>query len=383
VANWVNDWNTPLEEVFEKLGRKQDVEVSLLAFKTGNKMKAVIVVPHFHPGPFKNVGSSQIPQMIQKALEKKLKCVVSVPHGLFGHEFDLSSQLQNQKVINKILQSVDFPVFNSETTHFVYAKRDAATADCQIFGDCALIMLTMAPETIEDLPPELGSAVFDEARKHGLLSAIVVNTHNSINGYFNPDKASSLLKDATLSAIQKALSCERFPFKVGAAKVVPKEFGVTEGMALGGITVIVIEAVDQKTAYVTIDGNNMMSGLRQKILSALRDFAVDAGEVFTTDTHAVNGIVLTPRGYHPVGEVMEHNKLVDYIRQAVSNALDNMEFGEAAWSTLTVHGVKVIGREQIDAISLVAEKAAEKAKRTAVSLFSAVSLLLTIMVAAF
>ena len=40
-------------------------------------------------------------------------------------------------------------------------------------------------------------------------------------------------------------------------------------MGTGGITAIVVQVSKQKTAYVVIDGNNMISGLREKILAAL------------------------------------------------------------------------------------------------------------------
>lgn len=379
IASWVNDWNVPLEGIFEKIGKEQDVEASLLAFKNNNGMKAVVAVPSFHPGPFKNVGSSLMPCMIQTALENKFKCVASVPHGLFGHELDLASQRQNQKVLDKIVESMNFTVFNSEATRFVRTRRGAATASCQIFGDCALLTLTMAPETIEDLPPQLGSAIFYEAKKHGLSSAIIINAHNSINGPFNIDEAMGPLKDAALSSIRRALDCERVPFEVGAAKVVPKEFGLAEGMGQGGISVVVAGVGGRKAAYVTIDGNNMVSGLREKVLSELQEIGVEAGEVLTTDTHAVSGVVLTPRGYHPVGEVMDHNTLIDYVKQAVLSALGNMEPAKVAWRTITIPKVKVIGREQIYGMALLTEKAAQRAKKVALFSLSAVGLLLIVM----
>jgi putative membrane protein len=55
------------------------------------------------------------------------------------------------------------------------------------------------------------------------------------------------------------------------ATIVPNEFTVHDGMGSGGISVIVVEVDDQKVAYVTIDGNNMVSGLREKILASLKE----------------------------------------------------------------------------------------------------------------
>ena len=84
-------------------------------------------------------------------------------------------------------------------------------------------------------------------------------------------------------------------------------------MGPGGITAIVVQVENQKTAYIVIDGNNMIPGLREKILDALATLGFDASEVFTTDTHAVTASITGRRGYHPVGEVMDQTVLIRYI----------------------------------------------------------------------
>ncbi|UCE44488.1 MAG: DUF2070 family protein [Candidatus Bathyarchaeota archaeon] len=381
VASWTEDLNMPLEKFFERLGDKRDVELSLLAFRGDKAMKAMIVVPAFHPGPFRNVGSSLFPSMVQEALEKKLRCAVSVPHGLFGHDLDLSSQAQSLKVIASVLDYVEFPSFETRATPFVRVERNEASASCQIFGDYAFVTLTLAPEMMEDLPEGLNSAIVREAKKRGLSPAIIIDAHNSIDGQFNLEKAVDPLRMAAVASLEAALSCQRCPFLVGASRVVPEEFGVEEGMGPGGISVVVLEVDTQKTAYVTIDGNNMISGLREKILSTLRELGIDEGEILTTDTHAVNGVVLTPRGYHPIGEAMDQSKLIKYAIEAVTKALNSLEPAKVSWYTKTIPEIRVIGEKQIEALCALTEKAAEQAKRLALTLFPVTGILLTILLA--
>jgi predicted neutral ceramidase superfamily lipid hydrolase len=153
------------------------------------------------------------------------------------------------------------------------------------------------------------------------------------------------------------------------AKVTPKEFGLFEGMGLGGIIVTTLKIAGQKIAFVTIDGNNMISGLREKILSGLSEIGIDDGEVFTTDTHAVNAVVLGARGYHPVGEAMDHETLIKHIKQAAAQALANLEPADVSWRMDTVSKVKVIGEKQIEAMCTLVDKAVQTAKRSAVSIF--------------
>jgi len=370
LANWNEDLNEPLEQFFERFGVERDIKVSVLAFRVNGKIKALIVVPAFHPGPFKNVGSSNLPHTIQASLENKLQhCIVAVSHGLSGHDLDLASQAQNQIVLNNVEKLMDFSVFGSVASPSVRVKRNGASVSCQVFSNCALVTLTLAPETMEDLPSDLDSFIVSEAQKHGLSTAICVDAHNSIQGPFNVNAAINPLKEAVAMCLEKVASYESESFEVGAAKVIPKEFGLREGMGPGGIVVTVIKTGNQTTAYVTIDGNNMISGLREKILSALSEVGVNDGEVFTTDTHAVNAVVLTAQGYHPIGEAMDQEILIKYIKQAATNAIANLEPAEASWRTENVSGVKVIGEKQVEAMCLLADKAIQKAKRMAISIF--------------
>jgi putative membrane protein len=382
LANWMENLTTPIESLFERFGKERTIDFSLLGFGAEDDVRSMIVVPSFHPGPFRNVGSSLLPSIIQEASEKKFRCVTAVPHGLFGHEYDLSSQRQSRKVLEGILSSADFAGFASGATGFVRTRKGVAGASCQIFGDCALLTLTLAPETTEDFPRELGDFILGEAAKLELVHAMIINAHNSINGPFAINSALEPLKEAAAEALRKASGMELSPFEVGAARIVPQEFSVEDGMGHGGICALVVRVSGQTSAYVTIDGNNMVSGLRDKILTSLRDLGVDSGEVLTTDTHGVNAIVMTSRGYHPLGEVIPHERLIGYVRSVVADALNNMKHASASWRSGTVPNVNVIGAKQIEEMPFLADKSLSKAKRIAVPLFGAAGLaLLALLVA--
>ena len=378
LANWTENLEKPLEEVLEKLSEEREARVSIIAFKAKD-IKAVIVVPTIHPGPFKNVGSSAIPSMIQKALEKKLGCVVSVPHGISGHEFDLVSQAQNQKILKQILKLTEFDDFNSNATQFQSIKIKDATAGCQIFGDCALLTLTLAPKTMEDLPLELNEIIIQEAKNKGLSCVISIDAHNSIQGHFNLENALDPIKKAAISVIGKTLQLEQQIFKVGASKITPEDFSIKEGMGPGGISVILIEAGNHKTAYITIDGNNMVSGLREKIISCFKELDINGGEILTTDTHIVNAVTKADRGYHPIGEIIDQNKIIEYIKTALIEAEENLEPAKASWFQKKVKGLKIIGEKRINELSLLVSKVAEKAKSSSATIFTSFGILLIIL----
>ncbi len=377
LLNWIVDLNAPFEELLEKLSEEQNIEVSIVQFGT-SKLKAAVVVPSVHPGPFKDIGSSILPSLLKNALETEFGCEACVPHGLLSHEFDLPSQLQNQKIIKDVIGSISFEASESKASPCVEVSNGLATACCQIFGKSVLISFTLAPKTIEDLPQELGTFVRQEAEKHGLICSVIVNAHNSLDGSVNDEETLKSLKDVAAKCLGEAADLAQSYFEVGAATISPQEFTLKDGMGAGGITVIVIKVGEQKTAYVTIDGNNMVSGLREKIRLALRSIGITGGEVFTTDTHSVSGVILGDRGYHPVGEAIDHQRLIDYVIKTTNAGLSGMERVKVACRGITVSGVKVIGEKRLETLCLLIEKSLQKAKKTIIPILGIAGLLLTL-----
>jgi putative membrane protein len=181
--------------------------------------------------------------------------------------------------------------------------------------------------------------------------------------------------------LNKANSSKGSQFKVGAASLYPKDFDLKDGMGVGGITIVAVQVGEQKTAYVVIDGNNMISGLREKMLSALTALGFNESEVFTTDTHAVNALVLGHRGYHPVGEIMNHDLLLDYVKKAASTAMARLDFSKSSSLTLIVPKVRVIGKARIEGLSTLVDQALQKAKKVVVPIYGLEGLLLLLLLA--
>ena len=380
MLNWVVALNAPFEELLEKLGENEDVEVSFLKFDS-SKPKAAIIVPLVHPGPFKNIGSSLLPSMLKREFEKKFSCDACVPLGILGHELDLASQAQNHKIIDQVIASAEFEASADKATPFVKVTDGGVTAVCQVFGKTAFLSFTLAPKTTEDLPQELGRVVREEAEKCGLDCAVVVNAHNSIDDTESMEESLEALRAVASNCLKKAVSLPSKPFEVGAATVFPKEFSLKDGMGPGGITAIVVKVAEQKSAYVVIDGNNMISGLREKILSALASIGFDESEVFTTDTHAVSAVVLGRRGYHPVGEVMNHETLIGYITEVAKAAVASLESCRAGCNRVVVPEVRVIGQARLESLSLLVDTALKKAKQIVVPIFALEGLLLILLLA--
>jgi putative membrane protein len=382
LLNWVNSLNEPLENFLEEIGEDSTIEVSLLKFDS-SKPKAAIILPLVHPGPFKNIGSSLLPSLLKHEFERKFSCTACVPLGILGHELDLASQIQNQKIISKVISSVNFEATSNLASPSVRVQEGIATTTCQIFGDSVFVSFSLAPKTTEDLPQELGRFVSEEAKKYGLKYSIVVNAHNSLTEVMDTDQNVAALHISAAECLKQAVGITQAPFRVGSATVYANEFSLKQGMGDGGITALVIEVAGQKTVYVVIDGNNMISGLRERVLSSLGSLGFDQSEVFTTDTHSVSALVTGKRGYHPLGEVMDQDILIKRICEASKKAEDNLELVKAGCRKFVVPNVRVIGEDHLGIISSLVDKAIARAKHLAVPVFGLEGLILLLLMTIF
>ena len=380
MLNWVVGLNAPFEKLLEKLGKNELVEVMLMKFDA-LKTKAAIIVPFVHPGPFKNIGSSLLPSQLKNGFEKEFNCDACVPLGILGHELDLASQTQNNKIIKSVIDASNFVTFADKASPFVRTTIDSVTSSCQIFGKNAFLSFTLSPQTTEDLPQELGKFVRDEAKKQGIICSIVVNAHNSLTDKTEMNVSLKTLKEVALKSLKKSLSLPHYPFEIGIKTVFPKEFTLKDGMGPGGITSLVVNVAEQKTVYVVIDGNNMISGLREEIILMLKSNGLHEVEVFTTDTHAVSAIVLGRRGYHPIGEAMDKKILFSYILKAAKAATTNLEPCRAGCIQILIPEVRVIGEERLNSLSVLVDSALQRAKKIVFPIFGTEGLFLIILLA--
>lgn len=383
LLNWVSDDNEALEKHLEALGEDTSIDVNLLKFDAA-KPKAAFILPLVHPGPFKNIGSSLLPSLLKRSYEEKYGCAACTLLGILGHELDLASQAQNHKIISEVLDKAEFQSNQTYASPFTRSTYNGAIAGCQIFGDTAFISFSMAPQTTEDLPQELGRVVTEEAKRIGLKHAVLVNAHNSLDNESEDMNAHlEAFKVAAFECLKKATALPTNNIKVGSATTYPAMFTQKQGMGAGGITAIAVEVGSQKMIYVVIDGNNMIPHLREKILESLTLQGFDEADVFTTDTHAVSGLSTGRRGYHPVGEAMDHNVLIQIIGDLAKQASSNLEASKVGCVQFTVPSVRVIGEERLNSVSILIDKAITHAKKAAPIIFGAEGLLLIVLLLLF
>jgi predicted neutral ceramidase superfamily lipid hydrolase len=325
LVDWLDRKNEMFEAFLKEIGTESEIEVTLIRFdsKRSSETKGIIVISNFHPGPFLNVGSSMLPYLIQNRFETK-NIAVFVPHGISGHENNLVSQEDNTKVISAIKTMLRDCEPSNMVSTFKTIEVGSAKVNAQIFGKCLLLTLTQSPKDMEDIPIELGKEVASMA-KTKFKHVGIIDSHNCINDVrmFIEEELNDL-RSAAYEAIESSSAIEK-KVEMGVAKYNFENIEPRQGVGPGGVRVFLFKNFDQLIAYIIIDANNMIKGLREKILTSLIDIGIDGGEIMTTDTHVVNGLVRAKLGYYPFGEILNQDNIVNSIKKTVKKAQENLE----------------------------------------------------------
>jgi len=375
VLAWSEGISEPLEHYLEKIGEKTDLPIKYITLHSGAQNTCLLMVSYIHSGPFRNVGSSALPVLIKEALEKKLGYETLFFHGVSAHDRDLVSQSQNQNVIQTLLDSVYASAEDNLASPMVKASKDRATVSCQLFGNQALITLTVSPKSFDDLPQSLEQSIAESGRALG-LETLVVDLHNCIDeGDMLGDEDISNLYDAACEAMKRAVNTKKAPLRIGFSRIVPSELSLRDGMGPLGVAALTVEVGEQSCVYVVIDGNNMISGLREALIAEVKELGVKEVEVATTDSHIVNGLSVAPRGYYPIGERIDWCKLTEYVKKAVTRSLGALEPASFSYRSIEVKGLQIIGEGGLAFLGDILEGGFKRFKRAVFIIFLPATLL--------
>jgi len=211
------------------------------------------------------------------------------------------------------------------------------------------------------------------------VKAVVVDAHNSLlEEDLLTDTDAENLHMASMEAFRKARGEEQIGFSIAAASVIPDEWGLNEGVGPCGISALLVRLeTGEAYVYLVFDSNNMATGLRERVLDVIREEGCVDGEALTSDTHLVNGIGATDRGYYPIGERTDWGRLTDYVRGVIRSASSKLTPAHASFSSASVPNLPVIGEDGLRTFRHVLDSRFSYFKRTALSILP-----VTIMLAA-
>lgn len=283
----------PLEDLFHAQGIDDEVPVGVVTFHGEDGLKAVLVVPTVHPGPFGTLGGSDLPRRLQEALAP---VPVLTFHGACTHDQNPVDQAQVDRVVATVRDLVeDVDPVEGGTSPVRLSEEILA----QGLGPGLLAVHAPSPTRWDDVDLATGAHAEEAALNAGARSVLFADAHHcggpGVTTVHAPSPKSRSIVEATRDAAAKVGEASRHPLRVGVARA--SGFHLDDGVGPMGVQVLVVEAGDHRTAYVLFDGNNMVPGLRDDLVEAIGD-RVDEAEVLTTDNHVVN---MGLDGWNPVG----------------------------------------------------------------------------------
>ena len=358
LSAWADNRPEFIEEFMDGMSSQETVRANVIVLNSGDT-KIALVIPEVHPGPFHPVGSSNLPSHLQGWFLSNFFSPM-IFHGVSGHELNLSSKKEVDKFISSFK---DLKTIASGKTCSIpiVAKAGKATATCIAFGDNALIMLTLSPFGMEDLPLDLKQKIEGLALKLGYNYAVIVDTHNSQGDEIKKEDCDELIKAAE-KALMDLKSLDQYSFMIGFAHSSELDLRLGKDIGPAGIGVLVLEIDGRKYSIIAADSNNAVMGLREELLRNFKDSSAPILELCTSDTHVTAGKTSSLKGYLALGERTGLKELSEIIKILIDRSLERMAQADFQVSYVD-SSVKVIGMKLIDDFSKVLDKSLSLVKK--------------------
>ncbi|MDO5828105.1 MAG: DUF2070 family protein [Methanobrevibacter sp.] len=334
----MNEGSDSIESLFDRSGEAIDTLVGVCSFRRlDGSIKSLFISPCVHPGPLGDIGGSNMPTILAESFD----CFTMVAHGPSTHDFNPVSHKEIVKIENSVRQALEGIEYSSKASEFKRYSHGKANIGAQFFNNGSIMLSTLAPSGSDDIEFAVGLATMIECQKElGIENPVIVDCHNSFNaekGGILPGNPEMFQLIDTIKLIDDT-ECQ-YDIKVGCCHSNLGGMDKHQGIGYSGMKTMVVEVNNQRTAYVLFDSNNMELGYRETIFNSVKDLDIDEIEVMTTDTHTVNTL---SNGYNPVG-LVEKEKIIDYIRLSINEAIEDLESVEAGTNIERIHDLKTFG----------------------------------------
>lgn len=336
----LTDGSKTMEDFFREIGEEVYIPQVSLFIRRERGQGIIFTVPNVHPGPMGEIGGGNLPKYLQSAFQD----LVMVSHGTATHDFNLVAEEEIEKIVTTIRSGRERLSYTGMASRPFRTQSGPVSIVSQVFGTTLLMISTRSPERTEDIDFAIGMTIMAEGHR-SFPNVAFVDAHNCFTGDIStvrPGTLSALeYQTAAFTAITAGPNLDQYPLEAGASQTL-LPFTRVQGFGDQGIETLVVRAGGRTTAYVLIDGNNILAGVRE----ILRDHVlslVDEAEIMTTDSHVVNTI----SGKNPVGLNVSPDQIIPYIDRSVRDALADLSPAEIAGDTALCERIIVFGSQRV------------------------------------
>ena len=337
---WSDNKVDMIEELIESRAHDSIITTKVFRFLFAGK-QASIVLPEVHPGPFSMVGGSNLPYVLYERFSKR----ALVMHSVSDHSLNIPSKKELEKYVKDVAQMTIKERGNTCSTP-VQVRICKSTSTGIAFGNSAVVMLSLAPYGMEDIPRSVSSELESFGSAIGFSDVLVVDCHNAMGKLLNDSDKNDLITSAKQCLDQLKKQPQK-PFKIGFASLddINHKMEPTEELGQGGLAVLVISLDNKNYAIGWADSNNMENTTRDQVVSRINGNATML-EICSSDTHSTSG-KRTREGYFALGTTTNPDKIAKAYIELCSRAIE-MAAG-SAFELASAHSViKVMGKKQFE-----------------------------------
>ncbi|MHA2027622.1 MAG: DUF2070 family protein [Candidatus Thorarchaeota archaeon] len=366
--DYLADNPAPLEKILTRIATTQDVPVEIILFKDDQGPVACGVIEYVHPGPFRDIGSSGLPSTIIEHIKEKHGIPAFVMHGSCTHQQNLTTKEDYPIVLAEIDRLIEETEVHDEISGPHWSDGGKYKVWTMFVGNDVMTISTSAPEFTDDISLDVGYDVANMIRERlpQVGGVAVVDAHNCIDetaiSIVQGDPEAGEYVGTVSGAVFSTINESKTRLQFGLHQVFPDNISQKEGIGPGGVIAVVLKQNESEMVLISIDGNNMEPGFREKIQSLLKSQGFDKVEAVTTDTHVVNAISLSSKGYPPIGR-NKPNETLEHIVTASMKARERIQPVKVGMGFGMANGLRTFGEKGFDILTQNIAEAAGIAKK--------------------
>lgn len=317
--------------------------------KADGGRKVILVFPYVHPGPFGNIGTSNLPYKLQSRLSD-LGTDLMVFHTTTTNSNNSATEADIDRIAEAARNALNGIEFQNRISRFERVQVGGHYLGLLRFGEFGLGAVIPDKEKFDDISLSEGLRMIEEMKQSGASDFIALDAQT----YF-------LQGAQPLTSLDDIIEASKSKFAEMRADQVPR-IGYhrveVDARAMGplGVQCLVLETSGMTQALVLTDSNN----ITEELINLARKKAggiVDEIEFFTTDNHYINAGTLD---MNPLGQRDNPEKIADLITESIRGALGNVEectVGMATGSADVSMGEESTFRRLLDSVRVSLRRA--------------------------
>lgn len=343
---WTEKKTDDIEGYIESRAHDESVSTKMVRFSSGAGDSSIIL-PDVHPGPFGMVGGSNLPYV----LHTHFGGTALVMHSVSDHSLNIPSKKEVERYVAG-LAGAAVKAKGVTCSLPVQHRQGSATATAIVFGKTALVMLSLAPKGMEDVPQDVQEELESHASALG-MDLLLIDCHNAMGGHIGEQDRRDLLA-AAFMCLDEAGKGGQAEFSIGFASLADVKHGFADAPEFGqaGLAVLVLSTRGLTYAIGWADSNNMDNALRDRVIAKVSGMTML--ELCSSDTHSTSG-KRTSEGYFALGMASSQDEIASAYREMCEIAQGRMAGCTYEISSAESH-VKVMGEKQFQDYSGALDK---------------------------